>query len=133
MEKPQEISRFAILAVVASLTNSTATSVLTQFTTRGLVGAAVGVAIIVGLVVWIVKGRSAIGRLLLTVWLAFGVGASLASTAYLLIVHRTDVMGPAVQTMSLFTMMANCVALIFLWSRASTAWLQKQPEPSERP
>jgi len=133
MEKPQQIIRFATFALVASLINFTATAVLTQFTTRGLVGAAIGVFIVVGLVAWIIKGRSAIGRLILTVWLAFGVGASLATYVYMLVAHHTDLMGPGVQTLSLVTTAANIAALIFLWSSASSEWLRKQPEPSEQP
>jgi len=133
MEKPQQINRFAILAVAASLMNFAATSVLTHFTSQGMIGAAVGVAIVVGLVLWIIRGRGMAGRLLLTIWLVFGIGASLASHAYLLFVHRTDVMSPSVETLSVLNLLANCLALIFLWSRASTAWLEKQPEPSERP
>ena len=133
MEKPQQISRFATFAIVASLINFTATAVLTQFAARGVIGAAIGVTIILGMVAWIVRGRSAIGRLALTAWLVFGIGASLASYAYMLIKHHTDVIGPGVQTLSLVTIAANIVALIFLWSRASTAWLENRPEPSEQP
>ena len=133
MERPQQISRFAILAVAASLMNFAATSVLTHFTSQGMIGAAIGVAIVVGLVLWIIRGRGMAGRLLLTIWLVFGIGASLASDAYLMLVHRTDVMSPSVETLSVFNLLANCAALLFLWSRASTAWLEKQPEPSERP
>jgi len=133
MEKPQQIIRFATLAVVASLINFTATVLMTQFTSRGLIGASISVAIIVGLVAWIVKGRSGAGRLVLTAWLAFGIGASLASYAYLMITHHTDLMSPSVQTLSLLTTLANCFSLVFLWSRTSKAWLQKQAEPSEQP
>jgi len=133
MEKPREIARFAILVVIASLINFAATAMLSHFASRGLIGASLGIAIIVGLTAWIVKGRSAIGRLVLTIWLAFGIGSSTASYIYLLVVHRADVMSPSVQTLSLITIVANCFALILLWSRASSAWLQKQPEPSERP
>jgi hypothetical protein len=128
MERPQEIVRFAALAVVASLINFVATSLLTHFASRGLVGAAIGVAIIVGLVSWVVRGRSAVGRAALTIWLAFGVGSSLASYVFLLVTHHANVMSPSVQTLSLITILANCVALIFLWSRASTAWLQKRTD-----
>jgi len=133
MEKPQQIIRFATLAIVASLINFAATALVTQFTPRGLIGASISVVIIVGLVAWIVKGRSAAGRLVLTAWLAFGIGASLASYVYLLITHHTDLMSPSVQTLSLLTTVANCFAVAFLWSGASTAWLQKQPAPSEQP
>jgi hypothetical protein len=130
MEKPREIVRFATLTVVASLINFAATALATQFTSHALVGAAVGIAIIVGLTGWIVKGRSAIGRVVLTIWLAFGIGSTLASYVYLAVTHRIDVMSPGVQTLSLISMVANGFALFFLWARASTSWLQKKADAS---
>ncbi len=133
MERPPQIVRFAIIAVVASLTNFAATLLLTEFTTRALVMAAIGVALVLGLVIWTVKGRNPIGRLVLTIWLAFGIGGSLASFAYLLATHMTTIMSPGVQALSLLATLANIVALLFLWSPPATAWLQKQPEPAKRP
>jgi hypothetical protein len=133
MERPQQINRFATCAVLASLINFAGTSLLADGAARALIGAAMGVVLILGLVAWTVRGRSAIGRLALTIWLAFGIGASLASYAYLLATHMATIMSPGVQALSLLATVANIVALTFLWSRPATAWLQKQPEPSERP
>lgn len=133
MNRPQEIGRFATFAVVASLINFAATLLLADFATRALIGAAMGAALVIVLMTWTVKGRSVIGRLVITVWLAFGIGGSLASYAYLLATHMAAIMSPGVQALSLLATVANIVALLFLWSPAATAWLQKQREPSKRP
>ena len=133
MGRPREIDRFAGIAVGASLANAFGTLLAAQFATRALIAAPVGIIIILGLVAWIARGRSRVGRLALTVWLAFGLGATLASYIFLLVRHRTGIISPAVQALSLVTMIANCSALVFLWSRNATAWLLGPAESPQQP
>jgi len=133
MGRPAAINRFAAIAVGASLVNAFGTMSAAQFVTRALIAAPLGIVIVAGLVGWIVRGRSRVGRLALTVWLAFGLGATLASYAFLLIQHRTGIMSPMVQTLSLVSMVANCFALFFLWSRNASAWLEELTELPQQP
>jgi len=133
MGKPAEINRFAAIAVGASLVNAFGTMAAAHFATRALIAAPVSIVIVAGLAAWIMRGRSRIGRIVLTVWLAFGLGATLASYVFLLVRHQTGLMSPLVQTTTLITMAANCFALLFLWSRNATAWLQGVTELPQQP
>jgi len=133
MGRPAEIDRFAAIAVGGSLVNALATALAAHFATRALIAVPMGVVIVLGLVAWVMRGRSRVGRLALTVWLAFGLGATLASYVFLLVRHQTGLMSPAVQTLSLVTVVANCFALLFLWSRNATAWLQGSAESPQQP
>ena len=133
MGRPAEIDRFAAIAVGAGLVNALATALAAHFATRALIAMPMGILIVFGLVAWIVRRRSRVGRLALTVWLAFGLGATVASYAFLLVSHQTGLMSPAVQTLSLVTVVANCFALLFLWSRNATAWLQGSKELPQQP
>jgi hypothetical protein len=133
MGRPREINRFAAIAVGASMVNAFGTVSAAQFTTRALIAAPLGILIVAGLVGWIIQGRSRIGRLVLTVWLAFGLGATLASFLFLLVRHQTGLMSPVVQVVTLLTVIANCFALFFLWSHAATAWLQESAEMPGQP
>jgi hypothetical protein len=130
MERPQEIRRFAALAVVACLVNASATLLLMHFNLRAGAGSLIGVAIVVALVTWVLLGRSGIARLILTIWLAFVTGGALASYVVLIAQHRISVINPAVHALSLATIAANIFALYFLWAAASTTWLQKQVDAS---
>jgi len=130
MDRPQEISRFAALAAVACLVNASATLLLMDFNLRAGAGSALGVAIVLGLVAWVVLARSLIARVILTIWLAFLTGAGIASYAILIVQHRISVMNPTIHVLSLITILANIFALYFLWTAASTAWLQKQADAS---
>ena len=130
MDRPQEISRFAALAAVACLVNASATLLLMDFNLRAGAGSALGVAIVLGLVAWVVLARSLIARVILTIWLAFLTGAGIASYAILIVQHRISVMNPTIHVLSLITILANIFALYFLWTAASTAWLQKQVDAS---
>ena len=130
MEKPQEIIRFGTLSAIACLVNGSATLLLVHFNLRGAVGALVSVAIIVALIGWVLAGRSAIARMVTTIWLAFITGAALASYAIMLVQHRTASMSPTIHVLSLITIVANLFALYFLWTAASTAWLQNRADAS---
>jgi hypothetical protein len=130
MERPQEIGRFAATAVVACLVNASATLVLMDFNLRAAAGSGIGVAIVVGLVAWVVLARSLIARVILTIWLAFVTGAGIASYAVLLVQQRISVMNPTIHVLSLITILANIFALYFLWTAASTAWLERQADAS---
>ena len=130
MDRPQEISRFAALAAVACLVNASATLLLMDFNLRAGAGSALGVAIVLGLVAWVVLARSLIARVILTIWLAFLTGAGIASYAILIVQHRISVMNPTIHVLSLITILANIFALYFLWTAASTAWLQKEADAS---
>ena len=124
MERPREISRFASLAVAACLINVASTLIVLDFARRGWLGTGFGAAITIGLILWVVLGRGLMSRLLLTVWLAFGIGAGLTAYVMMLHAHRLGAMSPLIHAMSLATILLNIVALYFLWTRVSTAWLQ---------
>ena len=130
MERPQEIIRFAVLAAVACLVNAGATLLLVDFNLRAGAGSALGVAIVLGLVAWVVLARSPVARVVLTIWLAFLTGAAIASYIVLIVQHRVAVMNPTIHVLSLITILANIFALYFLWTAASTTWLQKQADAS---
>jgi len=130
MDRPRDIGRFAVLAAIACLVNAGATLLLVDFNLRAGAGSALGVAIVLGLVAWVVLARSLIARVILTIWLAFLTGAGIASYGLLIAQHRTSVMNPAVHALSLVTILANILALYFLWTAASTAWLQRQADAS---
>jgi len=130
MDRPRDISRFAALAAIACLVNAGATLLLVDFNLRAGAGSALGVAIVLGLVAWVVLARSLIARVILTIWLAFLTGAGIASYGLLIAQQRTSVMNPTIHALSLVTIVANILALYFLWTAASTAWLQKQADAS---
>ncbi len=125
MARPSEINRFATMAVLACLVNAVATLQVMGLAPRAVAGALLGVAIVVGLVLWVRQRRSAIGRVMATIWLAFLTGASLASYAVLLVQHRAFLMSPTVHVLSLITIVSNCFALYFLWTKAAGAWLNR--------
>ena len=124
MDRPREISRFAGLALAACLINVGSTLMVLDFAQKGLVATGIGALIAIGLILWVVLLRSLIGRVVLTIWLGFGVGAGLAGYAMILLAHQAVAMSPLVHALSLVTLALNCVALYFLWSRPATAWLQ---------
>ena len=125
MEKPQEIDRFATLAVLASLVNAIATMLVAHLAPRAVFGGLIGMVIVIGLVLWVRLGRSAIGRVVVTIWLAFITGAALASYAFLLVQHRVSLMSPTVHVLSLITILSDCFALYFLWTTPVSAWLSR--------
>ena len=129
MQRPQEIRRFAALAVVACLVNASASLLLMDFNLRAAAGGLVGIGIVTGLVAWVFFARSPIGRVSVTIWLAFVTGAALASYAVLLVQHRVSAMSPAIHVLSLITIVANVFALYSLWTAASTAWLARVDGP----
>jgi len=124
MDRPREIGRFAALALAACLINVVSTLLAVNFAPKGILAAGIGASIAIGLILWVALGRSLVGRIVLTIWLAFGIGAGLASYVLILIAHRIGAMSPEVHGLSLVTILLNCIALFFLWQRGSTAWLQ---------
>lgn len=131
MDRPQEISRFAVLAVAACLVNASATLLLMDFNLRAGAGSLIGVAIVMGLVAWVLLARSAIARVILTIWLAFIAGAAIASYVVLIVQHRIWAMSMTVHVLSLITIAANVFALYFLWTARSTAWLNSGSESAQ--
>jgi hypothetical protein len=85
---------------------------------------------VVGLILWVLLGRSKIGRVVLTIWLAFVVGSGIASFGILLAMHRLGTMAPGVRVLSLITIAGYIFALYFLWSRPSTAWIDARENGS---
>jgi uncharacterized membrane protein len=124
MQKPREIGRFAALALTACLINVVSTLMVLNFARRGWLATAIGAGIVIGLILWVAVGRSLMARLVLTIWLAFGVGAGIAGYAMILVTHSHVTMSPLVHALSVATIALNCVALFFLWSKPSTSWLQ---------
>ena len=130
MDRPQQIFRFAGLALAASLINALSTVAFLNAGPAGLIGSTIGFAIVAALVFWVWRGRSALGRLALTVWLAFGVGASLAGFGLMLFSAHAVELGKSVHVLGMIAVMLNLGALACLWSRPATAWLQKQARVS---
>lgn len=124
MQKPPAIIRFASLAAAACLINVVTTLIVLDFARKGWLGTGLGAAITLGLILWIVLGRSLIGRLILTIWLAFGIGAGLTAYVMMLYTHRLGAMSPMIHALSVATILLNGLALFFLWTRVSTAWMQ---------
>jgi hypothetical protein len=125
VDRPQEIERFATMAVLACVVNAVATLHMMGLAPRAVAGALLGVAIVVGLVLWVRQRRSVIGRVVVTIWLAFLTGAALASYAILLAQHRASLMSPTVHVLSLITILSDCFALYFLWTKPASAWLKR--------
>ncbi|HMI18324.1 MAG TPA: hypothetical protein VK533_02135 [Sphingomonas sp.] len=130
MDRPREINRFAGLALAACLINVGSTLIVLDFAKKGLLATAVGAAIAVGLILWVARWRSPIGRVVLTIWLGFGIGAGLAGYAMILLTRHVVMMSPVVHALSLVTLALNCAALVLLWSRAASVWLQQQADAS---
>ena len=127
MDRPREIRRFAMLAVTACLINVCTTLIVMDFGAGSLAGSAIGAAISIGLILWITHGRKLIGRIMLTIWLGFGVVIAIAGYGRMIVTHSGSSMSPAVNGLSLISLALNCAALLFLWSRASTRWLAAKP------
>lgn len=130
MDRPPEIRRFASFGGVACLVNAAATMLLMDFNRRAVLGGLISVALVIGMILWVTLGRSALGRVAVTIWLAFITGSGLGSYALLLAGHRLAAMDPALHVFSLVTIAANCLALYFLWTATATAWLQKEADIS---
>jgi hypothetical protein len=121
------MGRFAALALTAFILNAVSTLEAFGFSAKGWLAALIGAAIIGGLILWVVVGRSAVGRLVATVWIAFRVGANLAGYAMILFTHVATTMGPASHVLSIAAILIDGAGLFYLWLRASTAWLQARP------
>ena len=127
MGRPREIGRFAALALTAFILNAASTLEVFGFSAKGWLASLIGAAIIGGLILWVVLGRSAVGRLVATIWVAFRIGANLAGYAMILVTHVATTMGLAAHALSIAAILFDCAGLFYLWSRASTAWLQTAP------
>lgn len=124
MDRPREIGRFVALALSALISNIASTLLTFGLAGNAWLGCILGAAITGGLVLWVLVGRSLIGRLFATIWIAFHVGANLAAYAWLLSTHGETRMGPAAHVFNIAASLIDSVGLFYLWSRASTAWLQ---------
>jgi len=130
MERPQQIFRFAGLALAASLINALSTVAFLNAGPAGLIGSAIGFGIVAALVAWIWRGQSLLGRLALTIWLAFGVGASLAGFGLMLFSDHAVELRKGVHVLGMIAVLLNLGALAYLWSGPATAWLQKEARAS---
>ena len=122
MDKPREIVRFQLLALAGCLINAVVALIVLHFALAAVLGVALGVVITVGLVLWVVLGRSFIARIMLTIWLAYGIVATLVRYAAFLGQYSVP-LNPLILGVSLVTLALNAVALFFLWSRPASLWL----------
>jgi hypothetical protein len=130
MEKPQEISRFATMAVVACLVNAVASMRLMNFQLQPMAMSLAGAAILIGVILWVAIARSLIGRVVVTIWIAFVAGSGFATYVLLLTQSRLATLDPITHLLSLIAILADCFALYFLWAAPSTAWLQGKSDAS---
>lgn len=128
MDRPREIGRFAALALTAFILNAVSTLEVFGFSAKGWLASLIGAAIVGGLILWVVLGRSAVGRLVATIWIAFRIGANLAGYAMILFTHVATTVGLAAHALSIAAILFDGMGLFYLWSRASTAWLQSGAE-----
>jgi hypothetical protein len=130
MDKPQEIKRFATMAVIACLINTIANMRLMNFELWPVLISLAGMAALIGLILCVAIGRSAIARVVVTIWIAFVAGSGFATYALLLVQHQLATLDPGTHVFSLIAILADCFALYFVWTAQSSAWLQKRSSPS---
>ena len=133
MDRPWEIGRFAALALAAFIANAISTFEVFGFSAKGWLASLIGAAIIGSLILWVIWGRSDVGRLFATVWIAFHVGARLAGYATALLTHLPTRMDAVSHAFSIAAILLDSAGLFYLWSRASTAWLRAGRDPPDRP
>jgi hypothetical protein len=124
MTRPREIGRFEMMALAACIVDVVATLIAIHFLTKGIVTAAIGSAIAAALILWVSRGRSLIGRVVLTIWLGLGIAANVFAYGATLLAGRLAHADPTLLGLSLIGFALNCVALVFVWSRPSTEWLR---------
>jgi len=127
VDRPRAIGRFEALALMACLVDIIATLAAVHLATKGVLSAVVGSAIAFALILWVSRGRSLIGRIMLTIWLALGIIADIASYALLLAGGNFGNTNLLLLALSLAGFGLNCAALFFVWAPASTAWLRIKP------
>lgn len=133
MDRPGEIGRFAVLALTAFISNAVSTFEVFGFSAKGWFACLIGAAIIGSLILWVMWGRSDVGRLFATIWIAFHVGARVAGYAIALFTRLPTTMDAVSHAFSIAAILLDSAGLFYLWSRASTAWLRAGGEPPDRP
>lgn len=127
MARPREIGRFEALALAACGLDVMASLIAIHFLAKGILTAAIGLIIAVALILWVSRGRSLIGRSVLTVWLGLGISANAFAYVATLLAGNLARANPILLTLSLVGLALNCAALFFAWSRPSTEWLRTKP------
>jgi len=127
VDRPRAIGRFEALALMACLVDIIATLAAVHLASKGVLSAVVGSAIAFALILWVSRGRSLIGRIFLTIWLALGIIADIAGYALLLTGGNFGNTNLILLALSLAGFALNCAALFFAWAPASTAWLRVKP------
>ena len=127
MGRPREIGRFEALALAACLLDVIASLIAIHFLAKGVLTATIGLVVAVALIVWVSRGRSLIGRFVLTVWLGLGISANAFAYVTTLLAGHLGQANPTLLTLSLVGLALNCTALFFAWSRSSTEWLRTKP------
>jgi hypothetical protein len=120
MDRPREIVWFETLGLIAWLFNIVSALSFRLFLVATIVGAVLGG----GLILWIARGRSPIGRIILTAWYGLALALLLAGGAIML----SGDYGPGLPFsqlgVSLVVTALNGASLIFVWSKPSTQWLK---------
>ena len=129
MDKPQEIGRFAVLAIAACLINAASALFLINLSGPQRIATPIVALILIAVILAVVFVRSSIARLLFTVWLVYGFGRALMSYGRILFggEHAAQ---PLTIVASLIAILLNLGALFFLWSRVASQWLQKTADAS---
>jgi len=129
MEKPQEISRFAALATTACVINAASALFLVDLTGPQRIAIPIVAIVLIALILTVALFRSQIARILFTLWLAYGFGKALMTYSVLFAAKHAAIQ-PLVIAGGFLALLLNAAALLFLWSRVSTAWLQKPSNAS---
>jgi hypothetical protein len=124
VERPRQIGRFEAFALSACAIDIVATLTAIHRVPKGILSAVVGSVIAVLLILWVSRGRSLIGRIALTIWLALGIIANIATYTAIVSAGRLAHPNPTLLALSLIGFTLNIVALVFAWSPASTSWLR---------
>ena len=127
VDRPREIGRFEALALIGCLVDVVATLIAVHLAAKGVLSAVVGSAIALALILWVSRGRSLIGRIMLTIWLALGIIADIAGYALVLTGGHFGNTNLLLLALSLAGFGLNCAALFFAWAPASTVWLRIKP------
>lgn len=116
--RPREVVRFETLGLVACVLNLPAVWRLGPAGWQAMTGILVSAA----LILWVARGRSALARMLLSLFYALGLALLLAGAVTVSRYFAVG-FGPRIG-LDLTVQALNVAALIHLWSGAASRWLR---------
>ncbi|HMI18325.1 MAG TPA: hypothetical protein VK533_02140 [Sphingomonas sp.] len=120
MDRPREIAWFETLGLIALVLNIVSSWSHGLYLSGSIIGAVLGG----GIILWIARGRSRIGRIVLTAWYGLGLAIILVGGAVVLSRKDGPVFALSELGISMIVPALNIVALVLLWSKPSTLWLK---------